>query len=80
VSQELLTIVKAGQTYPQSEECWDSMLGFQGRHVEVVGSLEPDLAHCLEPCRRKHLDILPALGDIAVFGAVGAADNEVRYV
>jgi hypothetical protein len=56
------------------------MLGFQDRHVEVVGAFEPDLTHCLEPCRRQHLDVLPALGYIAVFGAVGAADDEVRHV
>jgi hypothetical protein len=56
------------------------MLRLQGRHVEVVGAFEPELAHCLEPRGRKHLDVLPALGDIAVFGAVGAAHDEVRYV
>jgi hypothetical protein len=43
-------------------------------------SFQPNLPHGLEPRRREDLDVFPAFGDIAVFGAVGAANDEVRNV
>lgn len=43
-------------------------------------SLQPDLAHHLEPRRRQHLDILPLFCDVAIFCAVNVAHNKMRYV
>ena len=56
------------------------MLCLQRSQIHVVVAFHPHLSQRLEPCRREHFDVFSALCDIAVFGALGAANDEVRYV
>lgn len=74
------TIVEARQADFHAEEGGHPKLLFQRFHIHVVVACHPDFAKGLEPSRREHLDIVSGSGYIAVFGAVGAADNEVGDV
>ena len=56
------------------------MFCLERSQIEVVVAFHPDLPERLKPCWREHLDVLPALCDIAVLGALGAANDEVGYV
>lgn len=75
-----LTIFESRQTDLQPEECRYPMLRLQCSYVQVIVTFEPDLPHGLKPRGREHFDIFSSSGDIAIFVAVDAADDEVGYV
>jgi hypothetical protein len=74
------TVVEACEANLEPEEGRQAVSVLESSQVHFVFALEPDMAQCLEPGRGQDLDVFSALCNIAVFGAVGAADNEVRYV
>lgn len=74
------TIVEARQADFQAEEDGHAKLLFQRFDVDVVVACHPALAERLEPGGQEDLDVLAGFGDIAVFGAVDAADDEVGDV
>lgn len=73
------TVVKAGKADFQPVEGRQPVLLLKRRNVHVV-PFHPHGAHCLEPFRAEHLDVLPRLGDVAVLCAVDAADDEMGDV
>ena len=74
------TVVEAGEADLEAVERGQPVLLLQACHVHVVLALHPHIAERLQPGGRQDLDVFSKLGDIAVFGAVRVAGDEVGYV
>jgi hypothetical protein len=74
------TVVEAGEADLEAVERGQTVLPLQACHVHIVLALHPYIAERLQPGWRQDLDVFSKLGDIAVFGAVRVAGDEVGYV
>ena len=74
------TVVEASEAYLEAKKSRHAVFLFQCCHIQIVVSTHPDLAESLEPCGGENLDIVAGLCDIAIFGAVDAADDQVGNV
>ena len=74
------TVVEASEAYPKTKKSRHAIFLFQCCHIQIVVSTHPDLAESLEPCGGENLDVVAGFCDIAIFGAVDAADDEVGNI
>lgn len=74
------TVIESRQANLQSIEGGESVFSLQRSNIHIIIALHPHCSYCLEPCWQDHFHVVSTFGDIAVFGTVRVADDEMRHV